>query len=257
VLSPLQNLDITGPGMKWNCADGFQRQCYSHLVAWVGDYPEHVLIALVSYGSRPMSIIPKSAPMGHSTCRALNYSRNQHICSELLKEPNLDVLYTLYVHPIRNQFWKFPLHNVYQLWQPDEWHQLLLRLVKDLLHWWLKYLEDRNVKDQFDNRFTSVPRYPDLQSFSKLFDSMNRGFWQGKVIRRMITTLAVNWAPILDCSKDDGKTPAETASDELVMGAVRTLCEFLLLVIQQNHSGLSLTALDDAVKEFYKMTCAF
>jgi len=24
VLSPLQNVDITGPGLKWNCADGCQ-----------------------------------------------------------------------------------------------------------------------------------------------------------------------------------------------------------------------------------------
>jgi len=43
------------------------------------------------------------------------------------------------------------------LWQPDEVHQLLLGLVKDLLHWLLKYLKARNVKDQFDNRFTSLP----------------------------------------------------------------------------------------------------
>jgi hypothetical protein len=73
----------------------------------------------------------------------------------------------------------------------------------------------------------------------------------------MIRTLAVNCAPILDCSKDDGKTPAETASDEMVMGAVRALCEFSLLVSQQNHSDLSLTALDDALKRFYKKKGAF
>jgi len=73
----------------------------------------------------------------------------------------------------------------------------------------------------------------------------------------MIRTLAVNCAPILDCSKDDGKTPAETASNEMVMGAVRVLCEFSLLVSQQNHSELSLTALDDALKRFYKKKGAF
>jgi len=67
----------------------------------------------------------------------------------------------------------------------------------------------------------------------------------------------VNCAPIYDCSKDDGKTPAETASDEMVMGAVRALCEFSLLVSQQNHSDLSLTALDDALKQLYKKKGAF
>jgi hypothetical protein len=57
VLSLLRTLDITGPGLKCNCADGFQRQCYPLLAAWVGDYPQHVLIAQVSYGSYPMCVI--------------------------------------------------------------------------------------------------------------------------------------------------------------------------------------------------------
>ena len=49
VLSSLWNLDITGPGLKWHCADGFQRQCYPLLAAWAGYYPEQVMIAQVSY----------------------------------------------------------------------------------------------------------------------------------------------------------------------------------------------------------------
>jgi len=73
----------------------------------------------------------------------------------------------------------------------------------------------------------------------------------------MIRTLAVNCALILDCSQDARKTAAETASDEMVMGAVRALCEFSLLVSQQNHSDLSLTALDNPLKRFYKMKGAF
>jgi hypothetical protein len=68
----------------------------------------------------------------------------------------------------------------------------------------------------------------------------------------MIRTLAVNCAPILVCSKDDRKTAAETASDEMVMGAVQALCEFSLLVSKQNYSDLSLKALGNALKEFYR-----
>jgi len=67
VLTQLGHLGITGSGLKWECADGFQRQCYSLLAAWVGDYPEQFMIAQVSYGSCPMSEIPKGAPIGHST----------------------------------------------------------------------------------------------------------------------------------------------------------------------------------------------
>jgi hypothetical protein len=73
----------------------------------------------------------------------------------------------------------------------------------------------------------------------------------------MIRILAGNRADILDCSKDHGITPAETASDEMVMRAVQAFCEFSLLVRQQNHPDLSLTALDDALKRSYTKKGAF
>jgi len=92
------------------------------------------------------------------------------------------------------------------------------------LHWHLKYLKARNVKDQFDNRFTSVPQYPSLQHCSKPFDSWKSSTWQGKEICGMIRTLAVNCAPNLDCSKVDWKTAVDNAADEMVIGAVWALC---------------------------------
>jgi len=76
VVSRLRNLDITGPSLKWNCPDGFQRQCYPLLAAWVGDYQEPVMIAQVLYGSCPMCEIPTGAPMGHSTIRLLDTQRD-------------------------------------------------------------------------------------------------------------------------------------------------------------------------------------
>jgi hypothetical protein len=61
VLAPLRNLDITGPSLRSNFADGFQGQCCHLLAACVGDYPEQIMIAQVSYGSCPMSAIPNVA----------------------------------------------------------------------------------------------------------------------------------------------------------------------------------------------------
>jgi len=43
----------------------------------------------------------------------------------------------------------------------------------------------------------------------------------------------------------------------MVMGAVQAVCESSLLVSQQNHSELSLTALDDALMRFYRKKGAF
>jgi hypothetical protein len=45
VLSQLWILDISGPGLKWDWADGFQPQCYPLLAAGVADYPEQVMFA--------------------------------------------------------------------------------------------------------------------------------------------------------------------------------------------------------------------
>jgi len=252
VLSQLRHLDITGPGLNWDCADGFQRQCYPPLAAWVGDYPEGVMVTQVTYGSCPMCEMPKGAPIGHLTFWRLDNSRDQRIYSELLEDNNLKALHTLGVHPICNQLWQYSLCQVYRLWQSDELHQLLLGLVRDLLHWLLKYRKARNVRDQFDNRFTSAIWHPGLQYFTKPFDSLRSGTWQGKEIRGMIRTLALNCAPSLDCSQDAGKTGAETASDVLVIGAVRALFEFSALVSQQNHSDPSVKALDNALQRFYQ-----
>jgi hypothetical protein len=127
------------------------------LAAWVGDYPEEVMIAHVSYGSCPIFEVPNGALTGYSTVRPLDNSRDQHIYSELLEDNHIEALRNLGVHPIPSLFWQYPLCNLYRLWQPDELHQLLLGLVGDLLHRLLKYLKGRNVKDRFDDRLKSVP----------------------------------------------------------------------------------------------------
>ena len=257
VMSQLRHIDITGPGLKLDSADGLQRQHYPLLAAWFGDYPEHVMVAQVSYGSGLMCEILQGSLMGHSTFWLLNNSRDRHIYPELLEDNYLDAQHTVGVHPIRNQFWQYFLCNVYCIWQPDELHELLLGSVKDWLHRLLKYLKDSNVEDQFDSRFTSVPQYPGLQYLSKPCHSLKSGTWQGKEIRGMIRILSVNCAPILDCSKDDSKTVAENAFYEKVMGAVQAVCKFSLLVSQQNDSDLSLKVLFAQLNRFYQKKSIF
>jgi hypothetical protein len=77
-----------------------------------------------------------------------------------------------------------------------------------------------------------VSGYSGLQHFSKNFDSLKGSTWQGIEICEMIRTLVVNCGPIPVCYKDDRKTGAESASDEMVMAVVRGFFEFSLLV---NH----------------------
>jgi hypothetical protein len=89
VLSPLWNLNITGPSLKWNCADGFQRHCYHLLVAWVRDYPEQITVAQVTYGSCPICEMPQGPPIWHSIFQRLANSKDQHVYSMILEESNI------------------------------------------------------------------------------------------------------------------------------------------------------------------------
>jgi hypothetical protein len=65
VLSQLRHLAITGPGLKWDCADRFQPQCYSLFAACVRDYPEQVMVAQVSSGRCPGCEKHNGMLMGH------------------------------------------------------------------------------------------------------------------------------------------------------------------------------------------------
>jgi len=87
-----------------------------------------------------MCEIRQCAPMGHSTLWLLDYSIDWHIYSKLQEVENIDVLHTLGVHLICNQFWHCPFCNVHQIWQPEELHQMLLASIKDLSHLLLIYL---------------------------------------------------------------------------------------------------------------------
>jgi len=58
---------------------------------------------------------------------------------------------------------------------------------------------------------------------------MKSSSWPGEEICGMIRILAVNCTQFIDCTKDNGKTAGEMASDEMVMGAMWALCEFSLL----------------------------
>ena len=129
----------------------------------------------VSYGSRTMCEIPTEVSMGPWMFRPLYHSRDQLVYSELLEESNIDALHSLGDHPSHNQFYQYSLCMVYYLWQPDELHQLLLSSVKTLLHWLLKFPIACNVKQQFDNQFTTIPQYPGLQDCSTPFKSPEKG----------------------------------------------------------------------------------
>jgi len=58
VLTQLMHLDTTGPGLKWDCPDGFRLQCYLLRATWVRNNQDQVMFAQVLYGLCTTSEIP-------------------------------------------------------------------------------------------------------------------------------------------------------------------------------------------------------
>jgi hypothetical protein len=251
ILKPLREVDISGTGYEWDCADGFKRTCYPLLAAWIGDYPEIAMITKIVGGACPVCEVPKGPEMGHGKGFRNWEPRCTSRYQEHLEENRLDEFKEVHLQPTSNLFWDYPLCNVYRLWQPDALHQLYLGIVKDLFNWLLEYLTDRGLKAEFDARFTSVPHYPNMLRFSKPFDALKNGSWHGKEIREMLRSLSAVCAPLLS-SDVAGKTISESASDTEVMKTIRALIEFSLLASQRTHSDISLKYLDEALESFYK-----
>ena len=92
--------------------------------------------------------------------------------------------------------------------------------------------------------------------FSKPFDALKNGTWQGKEIREMVRSLGAVCALLLS-SDVWGKTPSEQASDIEVMKTIRALVLFTLLSRQQAHLQISLKYLVEGLKCYYRCKVVF
>jgi hypothetical protein len=73
ILQPLKILDPNGLGIEFHCADGFIRQGFPIIAAWIADYPEYACLTKIIGGLCPMCEIPKKK-MGHETNISRQYN---------------------------------------------------------------------------------------------------------------------------------------------------------------------------------------
>jgi low affinity Fe/Cu permease len=78
---------------------------------------------------------------------------------------------------------------------------------------------------------------------------VRNGTWLCEEICGIIQTLVVYYTPILVWSTHDRIIAVGNASNDMVLEAKWALCEFYLLVMQQNHCNLSFNRLDNALRQ--------
>jgi len=66
-----------------------------------------------------------------------------------------------------NPFWRFPLYNVYRLWQPDGLYLLHLGILKMIMDWLVRYLWWRRIPGWFNESFKLILPYLSFEPFKR------------------------------------------------------------------------------------------
>ncbi|KAG0638243.1 hypothetical protein HOY80DRAFT_888220, partial [Tuber brumale] len=158
-------------GYKWDCADGQVHQCYLVLAAWIADYPEHVILARIINGLCPICKIPQTE-MGHKPSGKVRGFRDRDPKSyqQALEQgtpEDVKYLTSVGLRAEENPFWRYPLCNIYTLWQLDALYLRHLGILKTMMDWLVGYLRQWGILGRFKDRFKSIPPYPGFQPFRR------------------------------------------------------------------------------------------
>jgi len=166
ILKPIAERDIAGLGYEWDCADGKIGRCYLILVAWIADHQEHVILARIINRLCPICEIPQTK-IGHKlSIRVVGVKdRDPKSYQQALERGNsadAEYLGSIGLQVEKNSFWRFPLCNVYRLWQPEGFHLLHLGILTTIMDWLVRYLQQPKVLGRFNDPLKLIQPYPGL-----------------------------------------------------------------------------------------------
>ena len=137
VVKPLENAGRHG--ILLVSGDGSVRRCFPILAAYVGDYPEQVLVSLVKTGNCPICPAPRddigeweSNLEPHDTQKIIDALNAIDKGAAEFTKACADAG----IKPVQCVFWKnLPFVDIYRLITPDILHQLYQGLLKHLIAW--------------------------------------------------------------------------------------------------------------------------
>ncbi|TFK58758.1 hypothetical protein BDN72DRAFT_781632, partial [Pluteus cervinus] len=238
ILEPL--VDAGKDGIKMQTADGLWRRCHPIFAAFIGDYPEQLLVTCTKKGHCPMCTAPVDG-IGDAIHNAPRRNLNDVMVAlgTLRKGP---VEYSkacklVNIKPVQHPFWEqLPYTNIYQSITPDILHQLYQGVIKHLFTW----LKTLYSKAEIDARCRRLPPNHHLRHFSNGISHMKR--LTGKEhsqIAHVLLGLII-----------DARLP-ENASPNRLLRAVRALLDFMFLAQYPVHTSSTLQQLDDALERWH------
>ncbi|THH20201.1 hypothetical protein EW146_g1111 [Bondarzewia mesenterica] len=238
IVQPLKKYGKNGVAM----ADGYGvvRRGHPIFAAFVGDYPEQVLVAGCKTGECPKGST-KNEDLGNFgvPCELRNIGMVLEALASMDRGPEAFVkaCKEAGIKPIHCPFWQgLPFANIYRAITPDILHQLYQGMLKHLISW----LKDSFGEAEIDARARRMPPSHNVRLFINGISHLSRV--SGAEHREICKILL---GLIVDLRLRDGRSPIR------IYRAVRALLDFLYLAQYPSHTDTTLGYLDDALKRFH------
>jgi hypothetical protein len=237
IMRPLEELGLTG--LELTSGDGAVRDCHPILAAYVGDYPEQVLVTCTKTGECPSGTAARD-----------QLGDPDHECAPRDLDEILEALDTIdqgataftraceaaRIKPIQQPFWKnLPFVNIFRSITPDILHQLYQGVVKHLISWIRRAYGDAEI----DARCRRLPPNHHIRLFLKGISHLSRvtGTEHDQICRFLLGI-------IIDIRLPHGYSNAR------LLRAVRGLLDFVYLARYPVHTTETLDQLDEALRAF-------
>lgn len=238
ILEPLCTAGANGIPMM--SGDGVQRRVHPILAAFVGDYPEQVLVTGVLTGNCAVCDCPRDE-LGDLDAafklRDLDEALRIFSLADTSPTEFLRKCTSARVKPLYRPFWNdLPYTDIFLSITPDILHQLYQGVVKHLVAW-IKTAYD---EDEIDARCRCLPPNHSLRHFSKGITKLSQLSGQEHSdICRILLGL------IIDMPLPDGMSSAR------LVRAVRAMLDFVYIAQYPLQSTETLDALDSALRQFH------
>lgn len=236
ILAPLREAGLEGVVMK--SGDGVQRRCHPILAAYVGDYPEQILVT-TAYSMDCPSCEAEKDDLGTYPCASHYRDMDDALSAAhaLGTDTWVKACLNANLKPVQHPFWEdLPYVNIFQSITPDILHQLYQGVMKHLISWLTAIVGPNEI----DARVRRLPPNHSIRIFRKGISTLSRV--TGTEHKQMCAFILGVVTDIPHISTHQSNT---------LLKATRALLDFLYLSCYPIHSSGSLNQLDEALATFH------
>lgn len=237
--------DLTAPlceagleGIIMSSGDGVRRRCHPILAAFVGDYPEQILVT-TAYSGDCVTCDAEKEDLGIYPCVHPYRDIEAALEATHIPAPDLWVKKCLEcnIKPVQHPFWAdLPYTNIFASITPDILHQLYEGVMKHLISW----VTDICSADEIDARVCRLPPDHTIRIFHKGISTLSRV--SGTEHKQMCSFILGVITDIPHLSAHQSNT---------LLAATCALLDFLYLSCYPIHTTESLSQLDEALSRFH------